>query len=66
MFESRLAPHETLDLHELLASKTVSVTRTSAMLSAVNDPELRAVMEGDIQMCSKHAKDIQSLLNKAL
>lgn len=36
------------------------------MLSAVNDPELRAVMEGDIQMCSKHAKDIQSLLNKAL
>lgn len=66
MLNTRLAPHETLDLHELLAAKTLSISKSAAMTSFVNDPELKSIMQAEMQTCSKHAQDIQSLLNQAI
>lgn len=62
MFNSKWAPHETLDLHELLSAKTLSISKASAYASFVSDPELKSMIETEAQMCSKHAQDIQTLL----
>ncbi|MBA2870372.1 hypothetical protein HNQ85_000630 [Anoxybacillus calidus] len=55
--------HETLELHELLSFKNVCLTKTAAMQGLVTDPELRALMQQDIQKTQQHIRDLQNLLS---
>ncbi|MFZ5823373.1 MAG: hypothetical protein ACOY94_03390 [Bacillota bacterium] len=42
---TRLAPHEALELHELMRAETLGATKVKAMLPMVGDADLRAHME---------------------
>ncbi|WP_253957053.1 spore coat protein [Paenibacillus oleatilyticus] len=65
MTQTGLALHETLDLHELLTSKTVCITEAKARLQLVQDPALKTLIQQDIQQTTASIKQMQSMLASA-
>ena len=65
MIRETLALHETMEIHEMLNFKTVSITKTKMMEGIVFDQELKALMERVVQQSIPEIKDLQSLLKKA-
>jgi similar to spore coat protein len=59
-----LGLHETLDVHEILTLKNLSLTKTSTMSKLAQDPELKAILEQDAHTCSQHIKQLQQFLTK--
>jgi len=57
-----LAPHEALDMHELMSSKTVCLTEAKARLKLVQDPALKTLIEQDIQQTTNAIKQMQTIL----
>lgn len=62
----RITPHETFDIHELLVMKTVSATKSSVMSALVNDSELKAIMQQDLDTTQEQIKELQSLLQHSV
>jgi hypothetical protein len=58
----RLAPHETLELHELLASKNAQLYNMKKSLPHIADPELRQIYAESMQVCSQHIRELVTLL----
>ncbi|KIL39891.1 hypothetical protein SD70_16780 [Gordoniibacillus kamchatkensis] len=44
-----LAPHESMELHELLNFKTVCLAKSKMMQGLVFDQELKALMQKDVE-----------------
>lgn len=59
-----LGLHETLDVHELLTFKNLSLTKTTTMSKLAQDPELKAILDEDSHTCAAHIQQIQQLLTK--
>lgn len=62
MNQSSLAPHEALDMHELMSSKTVCLTEAKARLKLVQDPALKTLIEQDIQQTTNAITQLQTIL----
>lgn len=54
--------HEALEVHELLNFKNLSVAKTTAMTSLVQDAELKALLTATAAAGKKHIKDLQQFL----
>ena len=65
MAQENLAPHETMQVHEMLNFKTVCMTTYKLMEGVVFDQELKALLEKDVQQSIKDIKTLQSLYTKA-
>jgi similar to spore coat protein len=63
MAQQGLAIHETLELHELLTAKTVCLTESKAREKLVQDPQLKTLINQDIQNSTQAVKGIQGLLS---
>jgi hypothetical protein len=59
---AELAPHETLELHELFSSSSSEIKSHSSSLNSVKDEELRVFMEGYIQFEESNLQAIQKLI----
>jgi similar to spore coat protein len=59
-----LAPHEALDLHEMLSFKNVCLTKSKSMQALVSDDELKNILQSDVQMSAKQINELQGLLSK--
>lgn len=49
MFEKKLALHETLEFHEVLNFKTVSLLKSKMAQGIVFDQDLKALLEKDVK-----------------
>lgn len=58
----QLAPHETLEVHELLTFKNVCCTKASAMESFVQDEELKKLLQADVRNGQEEIKELKGLL----
>jgi similar to spore coat protein len=65
MGQEKLAPHETMHVHEMLNFKTVCMTTSKLMEGVVFDQKLKALLEKDVQQSIKDIKTLQSLYTKA-
>lgn len=59
------ALHEILEVHELTAFKTVCLTKSKTMQMLVSDPQLKALMQRDVELSTGHLLDFESLLSSA-
>lgn len=59
------ALHETLELHEIAAFKTVCLTKSKTMQALVTDEALKKILWQDIDLSSKQLQEIDTLLSKA-
>ncbi|MCY0876987.1 MAG: hypothetical protein OWT28_12075 [Firmicutes bacterium] len=65
MNANRLAAHETLELHELLASTTTSYTVCQSLRNSVTDPQLGNFIDQQGQVCQRHMQELQQLLSRS-
>jgi similar to spore coat protein len=65
MGQENLAPHETMQMHEMLNFKTICMTTSKLMEGVVFDQELKALLEKDVQQSIKDIQTLQGLYAKA-
>jgi similar to spore coat protein len=57
-----LAPHEAIELHEILTFKTLCATKSATMSGLVSDSELKTLLNKDFSLSKQHISDINDLL----
>jgi similar to spore coat protein len=57
-----IAPHEALELHELLTFKNVCATKASSMAALVKDEELKSILQQDFTTGKEHIKELNDLI----
>lgn len=62
MMERKYALHETLDLHEVATFKALCMTKAKTMQILVTDPELKALMQADVELSTRQLTELQALL----
>ncbi|TJY44562.1 hypothetical protein E5161_00655 [Cohnella pontilimi] len=60
--DNRYGAHETCDLHEITAFKALCLTKSKTMQALVEDPELKALLQTDIEQSTRQLKELDSLL----
>lgn len=55
------APHECLEVHELVGFKAVCVEKAQAFLPHVNNPQLKALIQQDIRLAQQHIQQLQQV-----
>ncbi|MGG4217102.1 hypothetical protein ABEW32_02595 [Paenibacillus jamilae] len=57
--------HETLEVHELSAFKTVCLTKSKTMQALISDPVLKAILQQDIDLTARQLQELGSVLDQA-
>ncbi|OXS58192.1 hypothetical protein [Rossellomorea vietnamensis] len=65
MDKYQLAPHESLDLHEAINLKTLSVAKSKLMQGLVFDQDLRELMQKDVQQSMLDLAELQQIYKHA-
>jgi similar to spore coat protein len=60
----RLAPHETMEIHEMLNFKTLCLAQSKLMQGLVFDRDLKHLMQKDVDLTMKHVAQLQGLYQK--
>ncbi|HSU78918.1 MAG TPA: hypothetical protein VLK78_00755 [Candidatus Angelobacter sp.] len=59
------ALHETLEVQEMAAFKSLCLTKSKTMKALVSDQKLKDIMQQDIDVTTRQLKEYQAILNKA-
>lgn len=62
MDQRTLAPNETIQLHELLTLKNLSLTKSVTMSPLVSDEELKTILQNDVGTCKQHIEELTGLM----
>jgi similar to spore coat protein len=65
MTQHSLTVHETMEIHEVLNFKTISMTKSKLMQGLVFDQELKALMAKDVDQSMKAMNALQGVLMKS-
>jgi similar to spore coat protein len=65
MLKQQLAPHECMELHEILAFKNVCLTKSVTMSALVSDNELKSILQQDTSTTERHIRELKGLLEQA-
>jgi similar to spore coat protein len=60
------ALHETLEVHEMAAFKTVCMTKSKAMQALVSDPALKQILQQDVDVSTRQLQELGAILSKAI
>lgn len=60
------ALHESLELSEAAAFKVVCLTKAKTMQLLVSDPELKSLMQQDVELSTRQLQELQAHLNRVL
>lgn len=60
-----LAPHEAMEIHELLNFKTICLAKSKMLQGLVFDKDLKALLQKDVEQSMKAIQDLQGLYQKA-
>lgn len=61
--QTTLAPHEILQLHEILGSQMISTKKLESSSSAIQDQELAAFVQEMVNVKKQQMQDIQQFVN---
>jgi similar to spore coat protein len=59
------ALHETLEVHEIAAFKTVCLTKAKTMKLLVSDPALKEILLQDVEVSTRQLQELGAILTKA-
>lgn len=65
MNNQKLAPHESLELHEALNFKTLCLAKSKLMQGLVFDQELKALMQKDVIQSIQQITELQAIYERA-
>jgi similar to spore coat protein len=58
------ALHETLEVHEIAAFKTVCLTKSKTMQGLVSDQMLKEILQEDVQLSTQQIQELGTMLSK--
>ncbi|MFB1099987.1 spore coat protein [Terribacillus sp. JSM ZJ617] len=61
----QLAPHETMEVHELLNFKTTSVMKAKFLQGVVFDQKIKQLMEKDVETSVRQIRELEELYSKS-
>ncbi|WEG13256.1 hypothetical protein PU629_02505 [Pullulanibacillus sp. KACC 23026] len=59
------ALHELLELQEIASFKTICLTKSKTMKALVSCPQLKAIMQQDVDVSTRQLQEYSALLSKA-
>lgn len=65
MPQQGIAPHESIELHEILTFKNICLTKSVTMSALVSDFELKTILQNDAATTEKHIKELRGLMEQA-
>lgn len=65
MYQRIITPNETLQLNELLAIKSLSLTKSLLMSPLTVDPDLKAMLKKESDLCEIHVRELLSFMEQA-
>ena len=66
MNTSKLAPHETLGIHEMLSAQVIGIKKLSASIGMVQDSDLKALMSEALEAKKTALKQIESTISSQM
>lgn len=60
-----LAPHESLEIHEMINFKTICLAKSKLMQGLVFDEDLKALMQKDVEQSMKALDQLTALYKRA-
>lgn len=66
MVQTTLAPNETMQLHEILTLKSLSLTKEVTMSPLISDEDLKAIIKNDIKQTQQHIKELREYLAQSM
>lgn len=60
------ALHETLEVHELAAFKTVCMTKSKTMRGLVSDEKLKRILQEDADVSARQLRELEAVLKRAV
>lgn len=60
-----IAPHESIQLHEILTFKNLCLTKSLTMSKLVSDEELKSILNQDSTLGEEHVKELKALMEEA-
>jgi similar to spore coat protein len=64
MMNGKFTPHETFEVHEMAAFKTVCLTKSKTMQLLVSDQDLKSILQQDVQMSTRQLQELNGILSK--
>ncbi|WP_394186094.1 spore gernimation protein GerQ [Metabacillus halosaccharovorans] len=65
MDSQKLAPHESLDLHEVINFKTLCIAKSKLMQGLAFDQDLRNLMQKDVDQSIQALNELQAIYHRA-
>jgi len=65
MNQHGMAPHESIELHELLTFKNVCLTKTITMSALVSDDELKSILKQDVVSTQQHIEELRGFIEQS-
>lgn len=62
---SNFALHETLEVQEIAAFKTICMTKSLTMQALVTDPELLSILRDDVEATTQQLQELGGILSKS-
>ena len=59
------ALHETLEVREIAAFKTICMTKSKTMDALVSDKELKSILRLDVDLSTRHLEELRTVLQQA-
>lgn len=66
MQQQNLAPNESMQLHEILTLKNLSLTKLITMSPLVSDEKLKTILKENIKTTQNHIKELKGYLEQAM
>lgn len=60
-----ITPNETLQLNELLALKSLSLTKSLLMSPMISDPKLKEIFLRNTELCEHHIRELRDFMKKS-
>lgn len=59
------ALHEVLEVHEIVTFKTICLTKSKTMQMLVSDPQLKSLMQLDVERSANQLQELGNILKEA-
>jgi hypothetical protein len=64
MMNGKFTPHETFEVHEMAAFKTVCLTKSKSMQLLVTDQDLNSILQQDVELSTRQLQELNGILSK--
>lgn len=65
MTQQTITPREALELHEILSSKNLCLTKATNSISQITDVELKQILQEDITKTKNQITELKTLMQKS-